>query len=104
MNNNLIESDISAKPTTERLLEELKHETGMARRQVLLKALWKLEQRIAQSSTKSTVSRDQVPDVLGDSPAASLDARETVTVIMNEQHVLPTQNDSFAIEKFSLAS
>ena len=127
MNNHVTNSKMSAKPTTERLRDELKHETQMVRRQILLKALWKLEQRIAQSSTKTIVSRDRVPDAmiavrkgwrtdplrhspsrgvetLGDSPTASHATGETATVIMNGQQMLPILDDLFAIEKFSLAS
>lgn len=127
MNNHVRKSNMNTKPTTERLLDELKHETGMAHRQLLLKALWRLEQRIAQSSIKSTVSRHRSLDTisatrqgwhtdrlrrspsrgietLGDSSTASHDTRETATAIMNEQQMLPILNDLFAIEKFSLAS
>jgi len=55
---------------------------------VLLKSLWKQEQRTAQSS----------------SPPASDGTEETVTVIINEQQMLSILNDLFAIETFSLAN
>lgn len=128
MNTQTRQANMLANATADELMRELRHERMAARRQTLLKALWNLEQRAAEPSTRPTVSRNPFPSgpvakregrsadssprgqsrsgqTLGSVPNGSVTSNQPTeaTIIMSNQDMLRALNELFAIENFSLA-
>lgn len=120
-----LRSNVIANTTGDNLTRELKHETGFARRQELLKALWRLDSQSSKSfdpssdraqATKRSEFQLSAKEVAGGQGRTSktLDDSPTVTdtavigekgeSVMSNEQSLSVLNQLYAAVKFSLAN
>jgi hypothetical protein len=128
MNDHSLNTNIDANPNKRDLLRKLDDETGTARRQDLLKAIWRLDRQATESaspvSARPQVAAIETPEPPTRHPrsvkesngrpkahkntafenVASQNTPNNSSGIMNEKQTLAVLNHLYAIERFSLAN